>query len=155
MTEPRPGENQPPPPAGGAAASTAAASNTAIPSIDSGDDDLDDVGLVESTVASAAITTTEGEPEAAHAQERHDKADTSRIDDYDTDDGLPPMPVLPGNGRRKEEHIHVPHHAVAERSAAGPTTSDDGARRHSQLEEKGSVYLNMGSRSTRCRHTVM
>ena len=80
-----------------------------ISSIDSGDDDLDDVGLVESTVASAAITTTEGEPEAAHAQERHDKAGTSRIDDYDTDDGLPPMLVLPemDGGRRSIYMYHT------------------------------------------------
>ena len=122
MTEPRPGEDQPPPQA---AASTAAASNVAIPSIDSDDDDddLDDVGLEESTTASAAIpTATGGEPGEAPAQERHDKAGTSRLDDYDNDndDDLPPMPVLPGDGPRKEkEPIRA---AKADR-----------------LEEKGSV----------------
>ena len=141
MTEPRHGENQPPPHADVVAASAAAASNTAIPSIDS-DEDFDEVGeFLGGASASVPITTTEGEPEA-HAQERHDKAGTGRlddIDDYDNDDGLPPMPVFPGDGRRKEEPIHVPHHVVAERSAAGPTTSDDEAKRRSQLEEKGSV----------------
>ena len=136
MTEPRPGEDQPPPQA---AASTAAASNVAIPSIDSDDnnDDLDDVGLEESTTASAAIpTATGGEPGEAPAQERHDKAGTSRLDDYDNDNDLPPMPVLPGDGPRKEtEPMRA---AKADRATAGPT-NDDEAPQQSQLEEKGSV----------------